>query len=166
VLVLRDWQDTERDGQVTPGCGGEDTRHGQRLRDVHAHESRVRELRAKNLAVEHPRQKEIVCEFRLSRNLRRRVYLGIRTPHHPGFRATRHWTETRGRPPCRRGGRLRRADPPHVAGSSPAPTARQAPTRTRGRPPCRRGGPCGRPPPVVIGRPLSRAGSSPAPTAR
>ena len=90
VLVLGDRQDAEGDRQIAARRRGDDAGPLQRFRHVHAQEARVRKLRAQDLAVQHPRKKEIVRELRLPRHLRRRVHLRVGTAHHASLRTFAH----------------------------------------------------------------------------
>ena len=67
VLVLRDGKDAERDRQVLARRDRDDAGRGERLRDVDRDDARVRDLRAQQLAVQHPRQHQVVGELRLAR---------------------------------------------------------------------------------------------------
>ena len=78
VLVLRDRQDPEGDRQIAAGCHRDHTGRRESLRRVDTDEPRVGDRRAEQLAVEHPRQEQVVGELRLPRHLRGRVDLRIR----------------------------------------------------------------------------------------
>ena len=77
VLVLRHRQNAERNRKVPSGGDGDDARGGQRPRDVDREDAGVGDLRAQELAMEHPGQHDVVGEFRLPRHLRRGVHLGV-----------------------------------------------------------------------------------------
>jgi hypothetical protein len=75
VLVLTDGEDTVRDRQIFSGEYGDDAGKLKSLRRVDLFNERVRLRRAQHLAVEHPRQRDVVREQGLPRTLRARVHL-------------------------------------------------------------------------------------------
>ena len=90
VLVLRDGQDAEGDGQVLSRRHHDDAGRGERRRDVDREDPRVRDLRAQELAVQHPRQHQVVGELRLPGDLRRAIDLRERTADDAGGLAGGH----------------------------------------------------------------------------
>ena len=84
VLVLGDRENPERDRKVLARGDGHDARSRQRPRNVDRDDACVRDLRAQQLAVQHPRQHHVVGELRLARHLGRGVHLGVRAADDAG----------------------------------------------------------------------------------
>ena len=103
----------------------------ERLRDVDRDDARVRELRAQQLAVQHPGQDDVVGETSLPRHLRRGVDLGVGSADDAGSsRAPAHDGTTGSSPRIRRN----RNRTPIL---SSARRLRRASTPPRARPPRR-----------------------------
>ncbi len=78
MLVLGDGKDPEGDRQLLPGHDGDDARVPLGSRCIEARYTGVRHRGAEELAVEHPREREVVGVAKLARDLGGRVDLPAR----------------------------------------------------------------------------------------
>ncbi len=74
MLVLAHRQDAVCDWKIASGQREEDAGMGERARHVEPDDARVRERRAQQLAVDRPRQHQVVGELRLARHFRAAVH--------------------------------------------------------------------------------------------